>query len=150
MAPAPQAHAQPAIPASNIASAAAPTGLWATQNHDAVIQIAPCGSNLCGQIVGMVLQPQEPTPKDWAGGTQCHLTIIQASPHTDDSGQVTWTGSIVNPRSGSSYSIILRQDASHNLLLRGYIGLPIFGETQTWSPYQGNLADNCRLNQPVG
>jgi hypothetical protein len=35
-------------------------------------------------------------------------------------------------------------------LLRGYVGLPIFGQTQTWTPYNGTLAENCRLDQPVG
>jgi hypothetical protein len=89
-------------------------------------------------------------PRDWAGATQCRLTILQAAPQVDDNGQVSWTGTIVNPRNGSTYNIILRVNAAHQLLLRGYLGLPIFGETQTWSPYNGSLAENCRLNQPVG
>lgn len=135
---------------TNAPAAAAPTGLWVTASHDAVIQIASCGQDLCGQIVGMVLQPQDPTPRDWAGATQCRLTIIQAAPDTDDSGQPDWTGSVVNPRDGSTYHIILRVNAEHQLLLRGYVGLPIFGQTQTWTPYNGTLAENCRLDQPVG
>jgi uncharacterized protein (DUF2147 family) len=140
-----------ALPVSGArAQVSAPTGLWATASHDAVIQIAPCGQDLCGQIVGMVLQPQDPTPKDWAGASQCGLTIIQAAPDSDDSGQADWTGSVVNPRNGSTYHVILRVNAAHQLLLRGYVGLPIFGQTQSWTPYNGTLAENCRLNQPVG
>ncbi len=29
-----------------------PVGLWLTENHEGVIRIAPCGQNLCGNIVG--------------------------------------------------------------------------------------------------
>jgi uncharacterized protein (DUF2147 family) len=144
------ARAQSVAPTASAAAPLAPTGLWATASHDAVIQIAACGQNLCGQIVGMVLGPQDPTPKDWAGATQCRLTILQAAPQTDADGQVSWNGTIVNPRNGSTYNIILRINAQHQLLLRGYLGLPIFGQTQTWSPYAGTLAENCRLDQPVG
>jgi uncharacterized protein (DUF2147 family) len=144
------ARAQSNAPSPAAVQTTAPTGFWATADHDGVIQIAPCGQDLCGQIVGMVLGQQDPTPKDWAGASQCHLTILQAAPHVDAGGQVSWTGSIVNPRNGSTYNIILRVNEQRQLLLRGYVGLPIFGETQTWSPYNGNLAENCRLEQPVG
>lgn len=139
--------------ASAISGAAAPTpqGLWITANDDAVIQIAPCGNGLCGYIVGMYLGPNDPTPKDWAGTSQCRLTIIQAAPQTDDDGQPYWSGSITDPRNGTAYNAIIRVDAQNQLLLRGYVGLPILGETQTWTPYHGALAENCRLSsQPVG
>ena len=32
-----------------------PTGLWLTQDREGVIAVAPCGSNLCARIVGVVL-----------------------------------------------------------------------------------------------
>ncbi len=130
------------------AAIATPRGLWITANGDAVIQIAACGNGLCGYIVGMFLGPKDPTPTDWAGTSQCRLTIIQAAPATDQSGQPYWTGHITDPRNGNAYNAIIRVDARNELLLRGYVGLPIFGETQTWTPYQGSLAQNCRLPQP--
>jgi uncharacterized protein (DUF2147 family) len=146
------ANPSPAITTSPPASlsSATPDGLWMTANHDAIIQIAPCGSGLCGYIVGMFLGPQDPTPKDWAGTSQCRLNIIQAAPQTDSSGWPYWTGSIVNPRDGTAYHAIIRLNAQNQLLLRGYVVLPIFGETQTWTPYHGTLAENCRLPQPIG
>jgi uncharacterized protein (DUF2147 family) len=144
------ARAETATPTPAQIQAAAPNGLWATADHGGVIQIASCGQDLCGQIVGMVLGPQDPTPKDWAGATQCRLTILQAAPQVDGNGQLSWSGTIVNPRNGSTYNIILRVNSQHQLLLRGYLGLPIFGQTQTWSPFNGTLAENCRINQPVG
>jgi uncharacterized protein (DUF2147 family) len=137
-----------AATASAAASLATPHGLWITANGDAVIQIAACGNGLCGYIVGMFLGPKDPTPKDWAGTSQCRLTIIQAAAATDSSGQPHWTGHITDPRNGNAYNATIRVDAQNELLLRGYIGLPIFGETQTWTPYHGSLAQNCRLPQP--
>jgi hypothetical protein len=99
----------------------------------------------------MYLGPNDPTPKDWAGASQCRLTIIQAAPQLGDDGQPYWAGHIVNPRDGASYNATIRVNAQNQLLLRGYIGLPIFGQTQTWTPYHGGLAENCRLpSQPVG
>jgi uncharacterized protein (DUF2147 family) len=139
-----------AVAATTIHAGTTPEGLWITANRDAVIQIAPCGNGLCGYIVGMFLNPAEPTPKDWAGTSQCRLTIIQAAPRLDDSGQNYWTGSITDPRNGDAYHAIIRVDARNDLLLRGYIGLPLFGKTQTWTPYHGGLAENCRLPESEG
>jgi uncharacterized protein (DUF2147 family) len=138
------------VQAASPFSTATPQGLWITANRDAVIQIAPCGNGLCGYIVGMFLGPKDPTPKDWAGTSQCRLTIIQAVPQTDDSGRPYWTGHITDPRNGTAYNAIIRLNTQKELLLRGYVGLPIFGRTQTWSPYHGSLAQNCRLSSPVG
>jgi uncharacterized protein (DUF2147 family) len=150
-----QARSNGATPAQKAApyappSSATPEGLWITANRDAVIQIAPCGSGLCGYIVGMFLNPTDPTPKDWAGTSQWRLNIIEAAPRRDDSGRNYWTGSITDPRNGDAYNAVIRVDAQNDLLLRGYIGLPLFGKTQTWTPYHGNLAENCRLPQSEG
>ncbi len=123
-----------------------PTGRWATPTHDAVIQISQCGKNLCGRIVGMALAPGQPEPKDWQGKSQCGLTIIQVTPGTDGDGDQTWTGSIVDPRDGSVYHALIRVGGSNNLLLRGYLGIPLFGQTQTWTKYAGAIApSDCRL-----
>lgn len=37
--------------AATPAAAAGPTGLWATQNEQAHVRIAPCAEGLCGEIV---------------------------------------------------------------------------------------------------
>ena len=79
----PAAHAQNA-PSANTAwrmpDAHNPIGLWLTANGNAVVQIAPCGQDLCGQIVGLVLGPNDPMPTDWTGAPQCGLTIFRTAP----------------------------------------------------------------------
>ncbi len=122
-----------------------PNGRWVTPNHDAVIEIAPCGQNLCGRIVGMALAPTDPIPNDWQGQTQCGLTIIKTTPSTDAAGKTVWNGSITDPRDGSVYHAKLTPGPANHLLLRGYIGLPLFGQTQSWTPYNGPITTDCRL-----
>jgi uncharacterized protein (DUF2147 family) len=124
---------------------ASPTGLWATANHNAVVEITPCGPDLCGRIVGLARSPAAPAPTDWRGGSQCGLTIIRTAPATDGSGDQVWRGSILDPRDGAVYHAQIRLDPAHHLLLRGYVGLPIFGETQTWTAYNGPTGPNCRI-----
>jgi uncharacterized protein (DUF2147 family) len=124
---------------------ASPTGLWMTANHNAVVQIAPCGADLCGRIVGTVLGPNDPTPTDWTGAPQCGLTIFRTAPQRNDDGTTEWDGTILDPRDGSHYGARITLSSSTQLQLRGYLGLPIFGQTQTWTPYNRPVAANCRI-----
>jgi uncharacterized protein (DUF2147 family) len=117
-----------------------------TPSHDAVIQFSKCGESLCGRIVGIVLSPGVPVPTDWEGKSQCGLTIVQVTPSTDGSGNEIWTGSITDPRNGSVYHARLRLGDPNDLLLRGYLGIPLLGQTQTWTKYSGSVATtDCRL-----
>jgi uncharacterized protein (DUF2147 family) len=122
---------------------ASPTGRWVTANHNAVIQISPCGQDLCGQIVGMALKPGDPVPKDWRGKSQCGLNIIKTAP--DAPGASSWTGTILDPRDGSTYHAKITPGAAGQINLRGYVGLPVFGQTQTWTAYTGKITQDCRL-----
>jgi uncharacterized protein (DUF2147 family) len=123
-----------------------PTGRWMTANGQAVIQIAPCGADLCGQIVGIVLaHPGDKMPSDWRGQPQCGLTIIQTAPGTDANGNPDWQGSVLDPRNGNVYHAEIKLDDDRHLELHGYLGLPIFGQTQTWTAYAGRTLANCKL-----
>jgi uncharacterized protein (DUF2147 family) len=122
----------------------APVGRWLTTNQQAVIQIAPCGANLCGQIVG--LAQSSPPPLDWQGDPQCGLRIIDTTPTQDpDTGVITYRGTVLDPRDGTTYNATISLNANHQLRLHGYVGLPIFGQTQTWNAYPGRTLAGCRL-----
>jgi uncharacterized protein (DUF2147 family) len=144
---APKADAQnaPSATAWRVPGAYDPAGLWRTANGNAVVQIAPCGQDLCGQIVGLVVGPNAPMPTDWTGAPQCGLTIFRTAPRVDDGQVVAWSGTILDPRNGSQYRARIKLSPPDQLELRGYIGLPIFGSTQTWSPYRGAVPADCRL-----
>ena len=66
-------------------------------------------------------------PRDWAGASQCDLTIIRAAAERESDGRLLWRGTIVNPRNGAAYHTQFKIGADHQLHLRGYVGLPIFG-----------------------
>ncbi len=115
-------------------------GQWLTQDRTSVIALAPCGSGLCGRIAGISLDhPTDPMPRDKWGALQCHQIIIRMPTRGKDG---RWWGTIFDPRSGATWRAeIWRQ--GNTLRLRGYIGIPIFGATQSWTPYPAKLADNC-------
>jgi uncharacterized protein (DUF2147 family) len=119
------------------------TGLWLTQDHDGVVKVSNCGASVCAEIAGMILDhPTDPTPVDYRGVSQCHLQLISdAKPVSHN----LWKGHIVNPRNGSVYGVELRLDSNDNLALRGFLGIPLLGQTQTWTRYSGTLPDDCRL-----
>jgi uncharacterized protein (DUF2147 family) len=121
-----------------------PAGLWMTANHNAVVRVLACGQDLCGQVVGLAIGPHDPMPKDWRGQPQCGLTIFEVTPAQGD-GQPMWKGTILDPRSGSEYGAEVKLAQPAVLELRGYLGLPIFGETQSWTPFYGQIGDSCRI-----
>jgi uncharacterized protein (DUF2147 family) len=122
--------------------ARSPLGDWATANGHGVIAIAQCGDALCGRIVGIDRKATEPMPTDVEGRPQCGLTIISNERSQPDG---TWLGQITDPRDGGVYRAKLWLDAQGNLRLRGFIGIPALGSTQTWHRFTGHLTGACGL-----
>jgi uncharacterized protein (DUF2147 family) len=125
-------------------AASTPVGTWLTEDHKGVIAIAPCGGGLCGRIVGMSepLRPDGSRPVDNQGRPQCGLTILQAAAG-DQPGQ--WQGKITDPLDGSVWNCELSLDGEGRLHLRGYVLLPLLGQTQLWTPYTGHVTQDCRM-----
>jgi uncharacterized protein (DUF2147 family) len=122
--------------------AGSPLGTWSTADGHGVVEIASCGDALCGRIVGIERGSDEPVPTDVHGRSQCGLTIItNEKPDTDS----TWLGEVINPRNGGTYRAKLWLDEGGNLNLRGFIGIPQLGSTQTWHRFTGRLSTECRL-----
>jgi uncharacterized protein (DUF2147 family) len=119
-----------------------PLGSWATANGHSVVAIEPCGDALCGRIVGIDRAPTEPMPTDVHGRPQCGLTIIT---NEKPSGDGAWLGEVTDPRDGATYNAKLWLDESGDLHLRGYIGIPLLGATQTWRKFTGHLTTECGL-----
>ncbi len=130
-----------------MAQVAVPTGRWLTANHAAVVQIAPCGVDLCGQIVGIRLNPPNaPMPLNWQGQPQCGMTILRTAPIVNQqTGATEWVGTVLDPRNGDVYRAKIRLNRERHLSLHGYLGLPIFGQTQIWEPYSGRTLAGCKL-----
>ncbi len=120
-----------------------PVGQWLTEGRDAVITVAPCGAALCGRITGITLdRPDDPIPTDYQGRSQCGLTIIRNATRDGEDG---WVVRIMDPRSGREYRARMALDGKGRLRVRGYLGIPLFGQTEVWTPYLARVPEDCRL-----
>jgi uncharacterized protein (DUF2147 family) len=126
-------------------------GLWWTQDREGVIAIAPCGGVdsasgapvMCGTIVGQIepIRPDGSRAVDIHGVPHCGLRILHDA-HQEPDG--TWRGRITNPDDGTDWRCEFRTDGAA-LLLRGYILVPLLGQTQVWTAYHGTVSPECHL-----
>jgi len=139
---------------SSTALAADLQGVWLTEDKDAALTITNCGGQLCGRIIwlesatdrsgSLRLDQNNPDP---AKQTQrvCGLVVISG---LKPSGPDTWDGSVYNPQDGQTYSGNITVVSDKALKVQAYIGLPIFGRSQTWtrvnSPAANDIKYNCR------
>lgn len=125
--------------ASAIAATPAPQGVWLTEDEDGAVDIYDCAGLLCGRIAWQKsplradgspdIDDRNPTPS-LRQRPICGLQIIgELTP----SGPGTWDGGwIYDPDSGKTYHVKLTMESGDTLRLRGYIGVPLLGETQLW------------------
>lgn len=120
-----------------------PAGEWQTiDDHSGKavshVVVKEVGGVLQGSIT-RILDPQKATLKCEACEGPLHdapflgLAIIQGV-GTQPTEPQTWEGGhILDPKSGRNYRVRLRlKDDGQTMEVRGYIGSPYFGRTQTW------------------
>ncbi len=107
-------------------------GRWIVESGNLEIEIAPCADALCGKVVrvianramggpGHAAPPNAPSPLG---------LVILSDLKADDDGQLK--GRIYNRESDKHYSATVKMGAPDQLLVHGYVGLPVFGKTQVW------------------
>ncbi|WP_165832049.1 DUF2147 domain-containing protein [Novacetimonas pomaceti] len=136
------ARAIPSADAAPSSDAAEILGEWETKDHDGVFRIMKCGSEICGDLVG--LSYTKDVPKDHAGHSECGLRMLTGfTPDPQDAGH--WNGHILDPDSGHVYHARIWVSSSGALKLRGFVAVPLFGETETWTRFTGRIGPECRL-----
>lgn len=109
-------------------------GYWRTPSG-AIVRIAPCGRKLCVEIAELssgdhpLTDLRNPDPA-LRSRPLCGLRIGTGFLQTDP--RHASQGHLYDPKSGHTYSGRMTA-AGHFLHLRGYLGVPIFGRTETWS-----------------
>lgn len=120
-------------PAAAPAPAEAIVGRWLTANKTGVVQLSGQQGTYAGKVVGPLtpvqLDARNPDP---ALCRRSLLGIMLLQGFRYDEG--AWTGgTIYDPQNGKTYSCTLRLKSADVLEVRGYVGLPLFGRTETWT-----------------
>jgi uncharacterized protein (DUF2147 family) len=120
-----------------------PVGSWLRADGKTVFVIEPCGTGLCGRIAGFPIDnPSAPPPRDWRGQPICNDEIIAVVPEYGIRNR--WHGTVINPHDGKVWQAMLTL-VNGQLHFSGYFGVPLFGRTETWTRYTGEIGPNCRL-----
>ena len=118
--------------------AAAPvTGRWLTAGQDSLVEIAPCGAQLCGRVVKLLKPVEGGSATDrnnpdvrLRGRPLLGLPVLTGFV---DKGQ-SWGGTIYDPRNGRSYRSFLTLGVGNTLKVQGCIAF--LCQTQGWTRAQ--------------
>jgi uncharacterized protein (DUF2147 family) len=130
--------------ASGLAFAqATPAGLWRTIDDDgktekSLVRISESG----GVYTGKVEKLNDPSKAE-SKCTECTderkdkpivgMTILRDVKASDDDKGMWEGGDILDPNNGKTYKVRIKPiDGGKKLEVRGYIGTPLLGRTQTW------------------
>jgi uncharacterized protein (DUF2147 family) len=127
-----------------LAQSASPVGLWKsidekTKVEKSLVRITESG----GVVVGKIEKLLDPAVKPDAVCDECHgdlkgkpivgLTIISGAKKNPDEAAQWDGGTVLDPANGKTYKLRLRPSADNKKLdVRGYIGTPMIGRSQTW------------------
>ena len=114
-------------------------GRWLSQDGRGVISIQHCAASICGHIDWQ--QPRDGAPNhdaknpdpDLRSRPFCGLTILYGFKR-DPARPGAWQdGTIYDPAKGDTYTATIAVRDRDHIVLRGYILLPLLGESQVWS-----------------
>lgn len=122
---------------------ATPAGLWKSIDDDgktekSLVRIVNSGGVLSGKVE-KISDPAKADEKcvkcegDRKDKPILGMTIISGAKQDAEDADKWTGGEILDPVKGSSYKLVLKTtDGGKKLDVRGYIGSPMFGRTQTW------------------
>lgn len=111
---------------------AAVRGKWINPSKSVIIEIAPCGHELCGTVVWA----SEKAKKDASKGTK-HLVGTKLLTGMKPSGKV-WKGKIFVPDQNITASAKLKPEGANHLKVSGCV--MVICKSQTWTKTQRSHA----------
>jgi len=111
------------------------SGFWYTEGRDGVVEIYPCGDEICGRLQWIEDEgnhshdTRNPDP-DLRQRPLCHLQFMGG--FTPDGKDHFADGWIYSPRNGGTYSAEMTLVDHETLDLHGYLFVPMLGESQVW------------------
>jgi uncharacterized protein (DUF2147 family) len=111
-------------------------GEWWTENKDGRIRFVKHADGTYRGLVTWGARPRkdrfnkDPKLRDRPiVGTVLIWNLAHSDDHYED-------GSIYNPEDGNTYRVKARLTSRGSLALRGYLGISLLGQTQTWTRYR--------------
>jgi len=114
-------------------------GRWLSETKRGVIEIYPCAEKLCGKLVWMIepIRRGAPAIDDLNPDPALRSRPLCGLPLLGDfrplEPQRWGDGWAYDPDNGKTYRATLFLESAGVLKLRGYIGIPLLGETQSWT-----------------
>jgi len=102
------------------------TGLWIDHTGQGAVEIAACGDRICGRVVWL----KNPNHKSKSGKLICGTQVL-GDLHRQAKNE--WeSGWIYNPEDEERFSAALQLQNPNTLIVTGYLGIKLLGETFTW------------------
>ena len=118
------------------APAKAPLGRWITESGNLEVDIGPCaGETLCGKVVRVLGNRSMSAPGADRAAADARPALgmtLLSSLRLRDGDNTEYQGEIYNRESAKTYSATLTPAEPDQLLVRAYVGIPLFGKTQVW------------------
>ena len=123
---------------------ATPAGLWKTiddetKKEKSLIRITEAGGVYSGKLEKLLETTMRPDPvcekctDDRKDKPLIGMTLIKGVKHNDTDKTLWDGGEILDPNNGKVYKVrLVPKDDGKKLDVRGYIGMPMLGRTQTW------------------
>ncbi|KQO26666.1 hypothetical protein ASF11_03005 [Acidovorax sp. Leaf76] len=146
-----EAAARPATAGQSASAPAphpqAPLGRWITESGNLEVDVAPCATDakttatsnaggsptLCGKVVRVLANRSMSAPGTDMAAADARpalgMTLLSA---LRDTGGGDYQGEIYNRENAKTYRATLTPAEPDQLLVRAYVGIPLFGKTQVW------------------
>jgi uncharacterized protein (DUF2147 family) len=105
-------------------------GHWLSASGNVEVEIAPCGDKICGTITQVLAnRSMSGTGQGMSRADDTGLRIL--SDFTPAGGD-QFVGRILNRENGKVYDCELRPGGPDELIVRPYVLISLFGQTQVW------------------
>ncbi len=105
-------------------------GRWLAASGNIEVEVAPCGETLCGTIVRVLSNRSMSGSGQIVGNTDdTGLRILSGFVQA---GGDRFVGRILNRENGKIYDCELRPGGPGEMIVRPYVLMTLFGQTQVW------------------
>jgi uncharacterized protein (DUF2147 family) len=113
--------------------AADATGVWQRPSGTSRIEIAPCGSALCGTLVWLKAPRNDTQNPDPAKRSRPLLGTRTVTGMTPTGSASVWKGKVYNAEDGKTYSGRMTLEGANKLSLKGCVLGGLICRGETWS-----------------